>query len=272
MLSSFVRSSVLFLALLGITHAEEFEDVRFVARSDGSEQRYVLLRPEGFRAEEPHDLLIALHGHGADRWQFPREARDECRGAREAAAKYGMIFVSPDYRARTSWMGPLAESDLLQILEDLKQACRVRKVVVSGGSMGGTSALTFAALHPDRVDGVVALNGLANHLEYEGFQDAIGASFGGSKVEKPEEFKKRSAEYWPERLTMPIALTTGGRDTVVPPESVQRLARVLTRLERPALLIHRPEGGHATDYTDTLAAYSFVIEKVRMQDADPKKR
>ena len=271
-MSLFVRSSILLLALVGMAHAGEFEDIRFTARHDGSEQRYVVLRPEGFRADEPHDLLIALHGHGADRWQFPRDARDECRGARDAAAKYGMIFVSPDYRARTSWMGPLAESDVLQILDDLRQTYRVGKIVISGGSMGGTSALTFAALHPDRVDGVVALNGLANHLEYEGFQDAIGASFGGSKIEKPEEYKKRSAEYWPERLTMPIALTTGGRDTAVQPDSVQRLAKVLTRLERPVLLLHRPEGGHATDLADTLAAYSFVIEKVRAPEPRAKER
>jgi len=270
MLHSVVRSAAVLLVVLGVARAGEFEDVRFISRGDQSEQRYVLQLPEGFRPEEPQDLLVVLHGHGSDRWQFPRDGRDECRGAREAAAKYGMILVSPDYRARTSWMGPRAEEDMLQILEELRRNYRVGKVVVSGGSMGGTSALTFAALHPDLVDGVVALNGLANHLEYDGFQEAIAASFGGSKVEKPDEYKKRSAEYWPERLTMPLGLTTGGRDTVVPPESVQRLAKVLERLERPVLLIHRPEGGHATDYADTLAVYSFVVEKVRSRDAQAR--
>lgn len=266
MLCALVRFALLLLALPGTIAAEEFQDVSFLARSDQSEQRYVLRLPEGFRPEESRDLLVVLHGHGADRWQFPKDGRDECRGAREAAAKYGMILVSPDYRARTSWMGPRAEEDVVQILEELRRNYRVGKVVVSGGSMGGTSAMTFAALHPELVDGVVSLNGHANHLEYEGFQEAIGASFGGSKVEKPEEYKKRSAEYWPERLTMPVGLTTGGRDSVVPPESTQRLARVLERLKRPVLLIHRPDGGHATNLADTLAAYSFVIEKVRSRD------
>ena len=37
------------------------------------------------------------------------------------------------------------------------------------------SSLTFAALHPDLIDGVASLNGTANHLEYEQFQDAIAA-------------------------------------------------------------------------------------------------
>jgi pimeloyl-ACP methyl ester carboxylesterase len=61
-------------------------------------------------------------------------------------------------------------------------------------------------------------------------QDAIAASFGGTQRELPLEYKKRSAEYWPEVLTMPIAITAGGQDTLVPPQSVLRLANVLHSL------------------------------------------
>ncbi len=81
-------------------------DISFQAECDGTEQRYVLVLPSGFQAGERHDVLIALHGHGSDRWQFVKDARDECRAARDVAAKHGLLFVSPDYRARTSWMGP----------------------------------------------------------------------------------------------------------------------------------------------------------------------
>ena len=64
-------------------------------------------------------------------------------------------------------------------------------LVLSGGSMGATSALTFTALHPDLVDGVVAFNGHANHVEYTNFQEAIQLAFGGTKEAVPEEYKKR---------------------------------------------------------------------------------
>ncbi len=90
--------------------ATEPVDVAFVARCDGTTQHYVMLLPEGFRNDVSHDLLIALHGHGADRWQFVRDGRPECKAARDAAAEHKMIFISPDYRARTSWMGPKADS------------------------------------------------------------------------------------------------------------------------------------------------------------------
>lgn len=234
-------------------------DQTFIADFDGSEQKYVELTPYGFAADVPVSVLIALHGHGSDRWQFATQKRDECRATRDVAAAHGMLMVSPDYRAKTSWMGPAAEADLLQIIRILKNRFQVKYVIVSGGSMGGTSALTFAALHPEQVDGVVALNGTANHVEYERFQDAISKSFGGSKQEVPEEYRRRSAEFFPDRFTMPVAATTGGRDESVPPESVQRLVELLGKRDAKVLGIHRPEMGHSTNYDDTRRAFEFVI-------------
>ncbi|MCA9018765.1 MAG: alpha/beta fold hydrolase, partial [Planctomycetaceae bacterium] len=177
------------------------EDITFTARCDQSQQRYVLMLPEMFNAQKSHTLLIALHGHGSDRWQFVKETRGECKAARDFAAKHQMLYVSPDYRARTSWMGPKAEADLVQIIADLKKQYQIDQVYLCGGSMGGSSSLTFAALHPDLIDGVAAMNPTANHLEYDKFQPAIQASFGGTKQDIPAEYKKRSAEYWPEKFT-----------------------------------------------------------------------
>lgn len=240
---------------------QEPVDVAFTARCDGTTQRYVVMLRKGKDMAEPLDLIIALHGHGADRWQFVRDKRDECRATRDVAAAHGMIYVSPDYRAKTSWMGPKAEADLVQIISELKRQHRIRRVFICGGSMGGTSSLTFAVLHPDLVDGVVAMNGTANHVEYTNFQDAIAASFGGSKTAVPEEYRKRSAELNSDRLTMPVGLTTGGKDTAVPPQSVVRLAAALKTAGRPVLLIHREPGGHSTNYDDARAILEFVIQK-----------
>ena len=242
-------------------------DVTFKARWDGSEQRYVVRLPKNFDARRPHDLLIALHGHGSDRWQFAKDARSECRAARDCASKHQMIFVSPDYRATTSWMGPAADADLLQVIDELHQSYRIENVVVCGGSMGGTSALAFATMHPQIVDGVVSMNGTANLLEYPGFADAIAASYGGNKLEKPDVYKVRSAELFPERLTMPIGLTTGGRDTLVPPDSTLRLEKLLALRQAPVKLIHRPDGGHETSYADGLNALQYVIEKIHADQA-----
>ena len=242
--------------------SDRIQDVSFYSHADNSVQHYILILPDPFDINQKHDLLIALHGHGSDRWQFVTSERDEVRAAKDIAEDNAMIYVSPDYRAKTSWMGPLAEKDTFQMIEELKEQFLIDKVVLCGGSMGGAACLTFAALHPELVQGVVSMNGTANHLEYEKFQDAISESFGGSKVDIPGEYKNRSAEYWPERLTMPIAFTTGGNDDVVPPASILRLAAILRKLQPDVYLNHQKEGGHSTSYADAMEAFRFVMERM----------
>lgn len=267
----FATVSVVALPFPRVVGQESSEplDVAFTSKLDGTEQRYVVILPPGFRNDTAHDLVIALHGHGSDCWQFVKDNRGECKGSRDAAAEQQMIFVSPDYRAKTSWMGPAAEADMLQMLDDLHGRYRIRDVIVSGGSMGGTSALAFAALHPECVDGVVSLNGTANLVEYPNFPEAIAESYGGSKVDKPDVYRQRSAEFFPDRLSMPIATTTGGKDTLVPPDSVLRLMEALKKQGSPALSLHRPEGGHDTNYDDTQSAFRFVIENLTAKRSQP---
>ncbi|MFM7164043.1 MAG: alpha/beta fold hydrolase [Planctomycetaceae bacterium] len=237
---------------------QEPQDRAFVSRLDGTEQRYVLLRPDNHNPAKVSDVLIMLHGHGSDRWQFIRQSRPECSEARRFAREAGMICVSPDYRAPTSWLGPAAEADLVQLIDELQREQRVGRILLMGGSMGGTAALAFAAQHPRLVDGVVSLNGTANMLEYEQFQEAIQASYGGTKETHRDVYRTRSAELFAAGLTMPLAATTGGRDTLVPPDSVLRLLQHLQTGGAQVLSLHRPEGGHDTNATDTRDALEFV--------------
>lgn len=236
------------------------QDVPFTAVYDGTAQYFVRMAPPGFDATAECDVLIALHGHGSDRWQFSGGDTPTGKAARDIAVARGMLLILPDYRAKTSWMGPAAESDLVQIIAVLRETHQVGRVFLCGGSMGASSSLTFAALHPDLIAGVAAMNGTANHLEYENFQDAIRESFGGTKQEIPLEYKNRSAEYWPERFTMPVAITASADDTVVPPDSVMRLAGVLKKLGRPVLAIYRDKVGHTSLPEDARATIEFMID------------
>ncbi len=239
--------------------AATIEERAFIAACDGSEQKYVVVIPDGFQPDKPLSVLIALHGHGSDRWQFVRQERGECRAVRDVAAANGSLLVSPDYRAKTSWMGPKAEADVVQIIDSIKQQFQVERIILCGGSMGGTGALTFAALHPDLIDGVVSLNGTANLVEYERFLDAIAESYGGTKQQVPDEYRRRSAEFFPERFTMPLAAATGGADDVVPADSVLRLIESLQGRNEHVLSLHRPDGGHSTSYEDAQEALEFVF-------------
>ena len=129
--------------------------------------------------------------------------------------------------------------------------------------MWGTSELIFTSLHPELVHGVISLNGTANLLEFTGFSEAIAASYGGSKEAKADEYTRRSPEFSPARFkALPIAFTAGGRDTVVPPQSVLRLSKELAK-QNPGqvLMLYRETEGHSTSAQDTTAALEFVIER-----------
>jgi hypothetical protein len=68
---------------------------------------------------------------------------------------------------------------------------------------------------------------------------------------------------------MPVAVTAGGNDNVVPPASVLRLAGAIRKLQPDSvLLVHREDGGHSTNYEDSKAAFDFVLSKLIQTPGD----
>jgi hypothetical protein len=111
-------------------------DVEIKASIDGTKQQYVVLLPPRFKAESSHHILICLHRHGSDRWQYIKKPDEIFIATREAVKKHNMILVSPEYRG-ASWMGPKAEADMIDILNELRKKYKVGKIIISAGSMGG---------------------------------------------------------------------------------------------------------------------------------------
>ena len=59
-----------------------------------------------------------------------------------------------------------------------------------------------------------------------------------------------------------VACTVGGKDKIVPPDSVRRLVKAMQELnKKDVLLIDREEGGHATTHDDTTKALEFILEQ-----------
>jgi len=250
----------------------QWQEVSFVAKCDGTEQLYTKLLPENFNPNQSYDLVMVFHGMGGDRWQLfnLQDVEQQCRAMMDVIIENQLIVVSPDYRI-DQWMGPDGEADTLQILVDIKRQYRINKVFLAGGSMGGSSVLTLTVRYPYLFDGVMSMNGTANHLEFENYQDCVQKGFGGTKAQIPLEYKNRSAEYWPERIIMPIGLSVGGQDGAVPPQSVTRLANVLKKMNRKVLFIYREEMGHGTLYDDARAIFEFAIGVDAKKEKEPKK-
>ena len=70
------------------------QELTFCSTLDGAVEKYIQRLPPGFDARQPHDVLIALHGHGADRQQFATDDRDESRGKRDRDWGQGLELES----------------------------------------------------------------------------------------------------------------------------------------------------------------------------------
>jgi predicted esterase len=249
-------------------------DVSFTA-NDGTTQKYMQLLPTDFNAANQYDVIIALHGSGSDRTQYASNTREECRATRDVAANHDMIMISPDYRAYTSWMNAAAEADVVQIINRLKSQYNVGKVIVTGASMGGAGCLTFTALHPDLVDGVCSVNGLANFIGYTSDNSSlwpqIVTAFGGTPTQVPNQYQMRSAINSPGSFTMPMSITAGMHDATVPPQSVMQLFNTVQNtnpVNSKTLSLVRPTGGHVTNYVDTAVALEYVVQQAEGINTD----
>jgi predicted esterase len=242
-------------------------DVGF-ASYDGSTQYYSQLLPTDFNSAKQYDVIIALHGSGSSRTQYASDTRDECRATRDVAANHDMIMICPDYRAVGSWMNAPAEADVVQIIQDLKTQYNVGKVIVTGASMGGTGALTFTALHPELVDGVCSVNGLANFVGYTTSMPSlltqISTAFGGNSA----QYTYRSAINYPQSFTMPMSVTAGTLDTVVPPQSVIELTNTVKNTNPNLVSFIRNDGGHSTNYVDNAVALEYVVQNAKGINTD----
>ena len=62
-------------------------------------------------------------------------------------------------------------------------------------------------------------------------------------------------------MATPVGITASGKDTVVPPESVLRLAGLLEKAHRPVLAIYREDMGHTSKPEDAQRVIDFVLDQ-----------
>jgi pimeloyl-ACP methyl ester carboxylesterase len=231
----------------------------FNCSADGSRWPYLLQLPEG----DPKAILIYLHGHYSNEEQGMTEGiyNDGFGRLRRECFRRGWAYVSTWYGGNT-WMGPMGERGLADLIGILKARWPERPVYLGGGSMGGSSTLVFATVRPDLLNGVVALCPAGDIESYYAFvntikdgtlrniADAIRIHYTADGHILADELHKRSAAQNAERLTMPVYLRHGGADDVIPPAGVQALAARLKELNHRVYYEEIPGGNHDSPIMD----------------------
>ena len=131
--------------------------------------------------------LVCAHGTLMDRTMFAPQAR---------ALRDDYRVVAYDSRARTDrYRGPYDLDDLVEDCRTLLDALDIETCVLAGMSMGGFMAARFALAHPERLDGLVFVDSMAEAYtedEREEYGDLADGVRGGDRV--PGDIAELSAD------------------------------------------------------------------------------
>jgi pimeloyl-ACP methyl ester carboxylesterase len=212
---------------------------------------------------ERRDLwVVVIHGHGShgDQLYVRRDVLTiwlpEFRQLRA-----GILTVNLRDNA---WMAPAAAYDLHELLAMVRAEWGAAQFIFCSGSMGGTSNLIYAVLHPEDVQALVIRGAATDLATYQPWclepeqadrpilkqiAAAIAAAYGGTPVQVPDVYRKHSALNNSEKLTMPLYFSHGGADNIIPVSQAQWLAEKM-RNQKNYKYHEIPGGNHDSPITD----------------------
>jgi pimeloyl-ACP methyl ester carboxylesterase len=178
--------------------------------------------------------VVQIHGHGSngDQLYTRLDIRERWVAFYE---RMGWSTLTPNLRDN-AWMGPHAVVDLHDLLNWLRGTYGARRFIFNSGSMGGTSNLVYAVLHPEDVGLLVARCSATDVGNYHAWlatqsedvhaeiREAIEAAYGGSPAAVPDVYRAHSAVLNAHQLTMPVLVMHGEADALIPVEEGRRLA------------------------------------------------
>ncbi len=245
------------------------QTVTFKSDFDGSSQSYVLVTPKA-NSSGKRPLVVYFHslGHGPDELATIKAGSDTLISFLIAR---GVIIASPTYRG-DSWLNPAATSDVTQMIRTIQSRYQVGTVILSGFSMGGTSALIYPLLAPQDIPigGLVVSSFLSDvaGVWTEGkntqVKESLRAAYGGMPDEKGAIYEERSVVPNLIRLkaTMPIALYVSYTDSMMPVVQQTRLRDALAVRGNPLMYVVVP-GDHHLDSLDE--GFAFVLNRLAAQ-------
>jgi pimeloyl-ACP methyl ester carboxylesterase len=220
-----------------------------------------------YPAENTDLWIVVIHGHGSNGDQL--FTRQDVREAwLPVFLNSGASILSVNLRGN-AWMGPDAAVDMHELIEYLREEYGLKKTIFCSGSMGGTSNLIFAELHPESVNGIVtrgAATDLASYYAWckqqeqpiiQEIADAIESSYGGTPEEATELYLKHSTLYNAGKLNMPVYFAHGGADQIIPVEQARALAAKL-KDKKDFFYNEIPGGAHDSPLYEREGFYKII--------------
>jgi pimeloyl-ACP methyl ester carboxylesterase len=242
--------------------------VEYTSPTDNASDWALVLPPLAGRT-----WIICIHGHGSTGDQL--YTRPDIRREWLPIFKHeGFGILTPNLRGN-AWMSPAAAADLHELLQYIRRQYAAERFIFVGGSMGGTSNLIYAALHPEDVAAVVALCPAADLSSYyrwcrqrpapavlQQIADAIADAYGCEPETCESLYRTHSATANPGRLTMPVYVVHGAQDNIIPVTQSRNLYRAI---QFKGIFHYReiPEGDHETPLRSMADGLQWVLKRLR---------
>ncbi|MFZ2639385.1 MAG: alpha/beta fold hydrolase [Verrucomicrobiia bacterium] len=233
--SEAAKSKGLNVTSVALVHENEYLPgtvrMTFTSAFDGAED-WALFLPGDVRKH----TIVYMHGSFSEADQiFTRKDVREFWLSRIREGRHPLLSVN---MRGTSYMSPAAAADLTELLDYYREKLNSDRFVLLGGSGGASSAMAYAVLHPERVHGVVAMGmcDIFARLDFarksnlpvlQKLAKTVFAAYGGTLEEKPDLYRARSALAHTDRLTMPIILTMGEDDALIPVAETRKIAAAM---------------------------------------------
>lgn len=239
----------------GEFYPEGLKRLEYVSDVDGLKDWAVLLP-----GDNKGLWIVVIHGHGSrgDQLFTRRDVREIWLPVFRGTGA-GILCVNLRDNA---WMEPAAVADMHDLVAYLRAEHGMKNAIFCSGSMGGTSNLIYAVLHPEDVGGLVirgAATDIASYYRWcltrekpiiHEIAEAIRISYGGTPDENPDLYRRHSALANAGKLKMPLFLIHGGADDIMPVEQARALAEKMKN--SPTFSYTEiPGGNHDSPLTET---------------------
>lgn len=191
-------------------------------------------------------------------------------------SNHGFIVLATQYRGNDGGTGQedFGGDDVQDVISLIDIAQQLSfgngKIYIFGGSRGGLE--TYCTLKEeslagrDRISAAVIMAGVSDledlyHFREWGMKDMLITLIGGAPDQVPEEYERRSAVYWPEKIHTPLLIVHGRADTNVPVEQAEKMYDKLVAIGKDAELRLYDAGHLDLPYESYTGAYEWLLAR-----------
>jgi pimeloyl-ACP methyl ester carboxylesterase len=129
----------------------------FKCSSDSSLQPFSIFLPKDFDPAKSCDLMLVLHGSGVD------EVGNINFATRTFESK-NYILIAPRGRDLSAWYSGQTETDVVDLLVQIKNVFNVKNTLAYGFSMGGYGVWKFCLKYPQLFNAGIVISGIPFNL------------------------------------------------------------------------------------------------------------